>query len=638
VNGNGTVRAVAYVRRSTRDQAQSLERQRHEIERYAAANGVTIGEWYEDDGISGVEDAERPGFQRMITDAERREFDVILVHEISRFGRFDAFQSGSWLHRLKAARVKVQAIEGTVRDPYSVQGKLMLALEQDREESKKLSMRTLSGQRETATKGFRAGGKVPFGFARRRRRADGVCEIVPRVGRAKRDKAEIIELVPGDPVEVEAIQTMFKMARDGVGYRTIAQFLNDRGIPAPDSARRKTIATVAGRWTAGTIRALLLNPAYAGDAIWNVRSMPKFHRLENDQIVALDDFETNRFRVNSKVDWVVKRDAHPALVDRALFEAVQQRIRSHPSSTRGHFREYLLTGLIGCAHCGDILVGTTRTRRKMVAGAMKTYADPLYVCAGTLRAKGVCRQVGLPRDGFERAVLRIVDEELLRPEALARLEHHLRLALARRSTADASDGIAALEKRELELKNRIAEGARRILQVGDDLVPEVRTAIGELKDDLQRVRTTIEAKRRNATLAADGESHVRATLDQFKSMAAILRDPTFPLERRREILRRLLPMRDGARPIQVEIHPDAPRGWRRALKRVIVRCLTTRRPAKDERVVGFQVAGAVAFKAGQPDPLGWDVFEGLGESERRLAAEDFEAEPALVGAGTEGWE
>ena len=195
-------KAAAYVRRSTKDQAQSLERQRHEIERFAAANAIEVVRWYEDDGVSGVEDALRPGFQRMVADAERlHDFTTIIVHEISRFGRFDSHQSGSWLHRLKAARVRVQAIEGVVKDPYSVQGKLMLALEQDRQESVKLSMRTLSGQRETATKGFRAGGKVPYGYTRKRQRADGSVEIVGRVGRAKRDRSELIELVPADPIE-----------------------------------------------------------------------------------------------------------------------------------------------------------------------------------------------------------------------------------------------------------------------------------------------------------------------------------------------------------------------------------------------------------------------------------------------------
>jgi recombinase-like zinc beta ribbon protein len=172
-----------------------------------------------------------------------------------------------------------------------------------------------------------------------------------------------------------------------------------------------------------------------------------------------------------------------------------------------------LTGLITCVHCGDVMVGTTRTRKKMVGGAEKTYSDPLYTCSATLRATGRCRQVALPRDGFEKAVMRILDEEIFCTDALARLEQQLRLQVARRSAGAANDGIPALERRELDLTNKIAEGARRLLQTDESLVPEVRAALGELKDDLERVRATIESRRRATSLAAGGESLVRETVD-----------------------------------------------------------------------------------------------------------------------------
>jgi hypothetical protein len=283
------------------------------------------------------------------------------------------------------------------------------------------------------------------------------------------------------------------------------------------------------------------------------------------------------------------------------------------------------------------MVGTTRTRKKMVGGAEKTYSDPLYTCSATLRATGRCRQVALPRDGFERAVLRIVDEELLRPEALARLEQHLRLQVARRSAGGAGDGIPALERRELDLTNQVAEGARRLLQVEPSLVPAVKTALTELKDELQRVQASLESRRHATNLAADGERMVQETVDAFRTMASVLRDPTFPLERRREVLRRLLPKRDGVRPILVYIDPKAGRGWRKALKRVVVRHLTTRDARDDGRSVGKRVSPAVATKAEQPEAPGWELAEGIPTWERELVAVDLEEVGELVGAATEEW-
>ena len=427
------IQAVAYLRRSTRRQEQSLDRQRHEIERYAAAEEISVVRWYEDDGISGVEDLERPGFLKMVSDAEELgDFNQILVHELSRFGRFGSHQLGWWFHRLAQARVRVHAIAGAVKDPYSREGKLLLSLEQDREESVKLSIRTLSGQRETAEKGRRAGGKVPYGFARRLRRADGSIEILGRSGRAKRDKSETVDLVLGDDAELAVVRDLFARSAAGDSYRTIACRLNELGVPSPDAHRMTTSrAGHRGRWTQSTVRSILLNAAYVGDAIWNVRSMPRFHRLEGGDIREIDRFDENRFRINARADWVTIRDAHPAIVERSLFDAVQARLRSNPRRTAKREQEYLLSGLISCGNCGSPMTGSTPTRTKVSGGEKKIYRYPGYSCSNG-RKSGDCRQVAVPRDNLERAILRILDREVFAPDALELLEAALRRAVERR--------------------------------------------------------------------------------------------------------------------------------------------------------------------------------------------------------------
>jgi len=57
-------------------------------------------------------------------------------------------------------------------------------------------------------------------------------------------------------------------------------------------------------------------------------------------------------------------------------------------------------------------------------------------------------QVPIPRDGFEREVLRILDEEVLSEPALARLEQRMRRIAAARRSRPPDDGVPALEKRE----------------------------------------------------------------------------------------------------------------------------------------------------------------------------------------------
>jgi DNA invertase Pin-like site-specific DNA recombinase len=79
-------RAALYLRVST--DAQTTENQRLELETVAAGRGWTIEATYEDAGISGAKGRdERPGLDRMLKDASRGKFDVLMAWDVSRLGR-----------------------------------------------------------------------------------------------------------------------------------------------------------------------------------------------------------------------------------------------------------------------------------------------------------------------------------------------------------------------------------------------------------------------------------------------------------------------------------------------------------------------------------------------------------------------
>jgi DNA invertase Pin-like site-specific DNA recombinase len=67
---------------------QTTENQRLELETVAGRNGWQLVEIYEDAGISGAKGLEkRPGFDRMLKAAVRREFDLIMAWSVDRLGR-----------------------------------------------------------------------------------------------------------------------------------------------------------------------------------------------------------------------------------------------------------------------------------------------------------------------------------------------------------------------------------------------------------------------------------------------------------------------------------------------------------------------------------------------------------------------
>ncbi len=77
------IRAAVYARVSTLD--QEPENQLQELRRYVEARDWTAQE-YTDHGVSGAKDR-RPALDRLVTDAKRRRFDVLVVWRLDRLGR-----------------------------------------------------------------------------------------------------------------------------------------------------------------------------------------------------------------------------------------------------------------------------------------------------------------------------------------------------------------------------------------------------------------------------------------------------------------------------------------------------------------------------------------------------------------------
>ena len=79
-------KAALYLRTSHAD--RTTENQRRELRKAAKRAGWSIAAVYEDNGISGAKGRDgRPGFDQMLKDANRREFDVIMAWSVDRLGR-----------------------------------------------------------------------------------------------------------------------------------------------------------------------------------------------------------------------------------------------------------------------------------------------------------------------------------------------------------------------------------------------------------------------------------------------------------------------------------------------------------------------------------------------------------------------
>ena len=98
---NGEVsefRAALYVRKATKHQQYSTDNQSDKIRDYASKRGIVIVRTYSDVGKSGLSIFGRTGFQKLLSDVDsgQADFNLILVYDNSRWGRFQDPDEGAY--------------------------------------------------------------------------------------------------------------------------------------------------------------------------------------------------------------------------------------------------------------------------------------------------------------------------------------------------------------------------------------------------------------------------------------------------------------------------------------------------------------------------------------------------------------
>ena len=111
VNGRQRTRAAEYVRMSTEHQQYSTENQADIIRDFAERHDFDIVQTYADEGKSGLSIEGRKGLKKLISDVQAGNvnFQVILVYDVSRWGRFqDADESAYYEYICRRAGITVE--------------------------------------------------------------------------------------------------------------------------------------------------------------------------------------------------------------------------------------------------------------------------------------------------------------------------------------------------------------------------------------------------------------------------------------------------------------------------------------------------------------------------------------------------
>ncbi|WP_202814524.1 recombinase family protein [Aureimonas frigidaquae] len=298
------VKAACYVRMSTEHQRYSTENQIGVIQTFAKQHNLDIVKTYQDAGKSGLTIERRSGLKALVGDVSsgKAEFVVVLVYDISRWGRFqDVGESTYYEFLCRRQGVDVCYCAEQFENDGSIGSEIQKVVKQSMaaEYSRELSVKVFLGQANLIRKGFRQGGHAGFGLRRTLLDETGAFKQELRYGERKSLQTDRVILRPGPDDEVERVRWIFSSFISGKMLESdIASNLNSLGI-----------RTDLGRhWTRGTVHQILVNPKYVGDNVWNRRSSKLGGRSEQ----------------NPREAWIEEPDAFTAIVTRDQFELVQR--------------------------------------------------------------------------------------------------------------------------------------------------------------------------------------------------------------------------------------------------------------------------------------------------------------------------
>ena len=232
--------AVIYARYSSHSQTeQSIEGQLHDGYAYAEKCGYRVVGEYIDRALTGTKD-DRPDFQRMIKDAEKRQFQIVIVWKLDRFAR-NRYDSAIYKRMLKKYGVRVVSVMENITD--SPEGIILEGLLEAMAEyySANLSENIQRGQQASLAKSWYCGGSIPMGY--------------------RLQDHKLVE----DERTAPLIRELYQRYAAGDSLASIAADFNHRGF-----------RTTRGRaFQTGTFDRILPNPAYIGQYTYSGQIIPE---------------------------------------------------------------------------------------------------------------------------------------------------------------------------------------------------------------------------------------------------------------------------------------------------------------------------------------------------------------------------
>ena len=376
-----SIKITALYERLSRDdelqgESNSITNQKHFLEDYARKNGFVNIRHFIDDGVSGTT-FDREGFQSMIAEVEAGNVAVIIVKDMSRFGR-DYLKVGFYTEVMfKEKGVRFIAINNGIDSSNQQDSDFTPFLNimnewYARDSSRKIQAIFKARMQE----GKRVSPSVPYGY---RRDPD--------------DKQHLII----DPEPAAVVRRIFKLVLEGNGVNRIADILYADKILIPSAYAEKYYPENQHsksfhdpiRWTNQTIIHILEKREYMG------------HTVLGKTIS--ESYKTKKRRKATEDELMIFENTHEAIIDEETWNNVQRLIETKRRPKKNGAPPCRLSGLLYCADCGSKLSHRYNSRNKYDA-------DNSYGCSSYRQYTRNCTMHYIRVSVVEKLILETIRE------------------------------------------------------------------------------------------------------------------------------------------------------------------------------------------------------------------------------------
>ena len=442
--------AAVYARLSKEDEkagdSVSIESQVDMLTKYVADNGWNLAGTYKDDGVSGTSFDNRPAFQEMMSRVKNGEVNLIVVKDLSRFGR-NYLEAGIYMEEtfpdLDCRLIAVNDNYDSLRD----RNDMMVIFRNIFNDfyARDTSTKIRAVRKSAMHSGRYMGAFAPYGYVK--------------------DPADKHKFLIDEPA-AEVVRWIFTLRAGGMGCPKIAGELNRKGIIPPRSyyfeARGKSnpYAKSSGKWNDRSVRLILNNEAYLGHTVQ--------HKGEKVS------YKDHRTKAVPAEEWIRVEDTHEPIITKELWDACR-RVDSLNSRPRQSKRKEvsLFSGLLFCADCGFAMRCQVTVRRKK--NGTKAYYEA-YMCGSYSRSgHSACTTHYIPKSVLEELVSS--DIQAHAQEVCVREGEVIRRIMEQKQTQGKQERAAA-EKSAKALKKRLAELDRLVQSAYEDKV------LGKIPEDI----------------------------------------------------------------------------------------------------------------------------------------------------------